>query len=220
MKTTKCGLSGLFVLAFAVATFVRGFSAQAQSVALDPVKDFLSSSDLGARSEIERANSALEMSIDLAGRGKPCVLLALPSSYVKRGGYSWTVYIPIKGGYVQAPLSDDGSAITCYPDRIYLGPIPEVGVRRGLVTFTISHGSGGIDAYWLQGKKIVHKEILEFPFPEEAGNPDGSITSVPMLLRYFPRLAKPYTEGKDLSHRLSFDDLRARGYIIPQAHED
>ena len=66
----------------------------------------------------------------------------------------------------------------------------------------------------------MHKEVLAFPFPEEAGNPDGSITSVPMLLKYFPSVGKPYAEGKDWSHSISFDDLRARGYTIPQAHED
>ena len=108
----------------------------------------------------------------------------------------------------------------CYPDRIYTGPISEVGVRRGIVTYIISHGSGEIDAYWLRGKRMVHKKVFAFPFPEEAGNPDGSIVSIPMLLKYFPSLAKPYKEGNDLSQRISFDDLRARGYTIPQPHEE
>ena len=67
---------------------------------------------------------------------------------------------------------------------------------------------------------MIKKKRLAFSFPEEAGNPDGSITGIPMLLKYFPELAKPYTGGKDLSHDTSFDDLRARGYTIPQPRED
>ena len=125
-----------------------------------------------------------------------------------------------RSGYVEASTCEDRSSVLCYPNRIYVGPISEAGGRRGIVTFTISHGSGGIDAYWLKGKKMVHQQILAFPFPEEAGNPDGSITTVPMLLKYFPWVGKPYTEGKDLSDSISFDDLRARGYTIPQPREE
>ena len=181
----------MLTLFSAVVTFGCNFSAKAQSVVPDPMQDFLRQSDSTIRQPIETPKSILQMSINVAGHGKPCVFLTLPTFYTKGGGYGWDVYVPVQGGYVKALPGADGSAITCYPDRIYVGQISEVGVRRGIVTFTISHGSGGIDAYWLKGTKMVHKEILVFPFPEEAGNPDGSVTTVPMLLKYFRASPNP-----------------------------
>lgn len=217
MKLSTDALLPFLVLAVVAC---GSLSARAQRVVPDPVRDFLGRGDLGRRSEVEMNSAVLKMSIDLAGHGKPCVFLALPHSYVKGGGYYWDVYVPVRDGYVEALPGENESAVTCYPDRLYVGPVSEVGVRRGLVTFTISHGSGGIDAYWLKGRKVAHRKIRAFPFPEEAGNPDGSITTVPMLLKYFPSLARPYTEGKDWSQQVSFDDLRARGYPIPRAREE
>ena len=208
------------VLALAAVVFSGRLPAQAQNIVQDPMKAFLSPRDLGGRTEVATNSAVLKMSIALTDHGKPCVFLALPHSYVKSGGYRWAVYVPARGGYVEAPPGKDGETVTCYPDRIYVGPVSEVGVRRGIVTFGTSHGSGWIDAYWLKGKKTTHKEILAFPFPEEAGNPDGSITNVPMLLKYFPELRKPYWQMKDQSQSLSFDDLRARGYAIPEISQD
>ncbi len=220
MKTSSYTLLKLLILVFVVITFNSGLSVQAQSVVSDPLRDFLHQSDETIRQPVETPRSVLQMSIHLAGHGKPCLFLSLHAFYTKGGGYQWSVYLPVKGGYVEALPQRNEPTFMCYQNRIYVGPISEVGVRRGSVTFVISHESGGIDAYWLKGRKMMHKEILAFPFPEEAGNPDGSITSIPMLLKYFPKLAKPYTGGKDLSDDIPFDDLRARGYAIPQPSED
>ena len=146
MKITSYILLKLLILASAAVTFGHGLSVQAQSVVSDPLKDFLHQSDEAIRQPVETPKSVLQMPIYVARHGKPCIFLSMHTFYTKGGGFWWSVYLPVKGGYVEALPERNEPTVMCYPDRIYVGPISEVGVRRGIVPYGDRNESGGFDA--------------------------------------------------------------------------
>ena len=192
-----------------------GSSLQAQIILNDPIKSYLTSTDLDTRASVEQSAELLKLSVDVNGNGKPWMMLSLPLHYERGGGFIWTVYVPFKGGYRRAASPEGGTNFACYAERIFAGAISELGGQRGIVTFYTSHGTGELHAYWLRHNHLADKVIATFEVREKGGNTDGTITDVPILLKYFPGVAKHDSKSAYTIEHISFDSLRAHGYDIP-----
>ena len=215
MKNTLSSLVVRWIVVAVLVVCCSGGSLQARTFLKNPIKDYLTSTDLDTRASVEQSAELLKLSVDVNGNGKPWMMLSLPLHYERGGGFIWTVYVPFKGGYRKAAFPEGATNFACYADRIFVGAISELGGQRGIVTFYISHGTGELHAYWLKHNHLADTVTATFEVRDEAGNPDGTITHVPILLKYFLGVAKHDSKSAYTIEHISFDSLRAHGYDIP-----
>ena len=202
-----------FTLALCIFCSTSMSFVRAQTIISDPIQDYLNPASLDMNIAMKQSKELLKLTLDINGDGKPVVFLALPCFYVKHGGFSWTAYVPTAGGYIKAAFAKEGPTLTFYPNRVFLGAIPELGGRHALITAYAGHGSGEIHAFWIKNY-IISEQIINVYTYEEEGLSSGS--SQPAIFQqYFPDAGNPNAQDPYPVQHITFDALRAQGYSIP-----
>ena len=170
----------------------------------DPLQHFLATPDSDREIAAPNPKTILKMVLDISGDGRKSVFL---SGYGDRSGYSWTVYLPVSGGYAAIrEINNHQNRIVFDPQSIYIGSIDELH-KFGLVCNWRAHGGAIISAYWFSGNELSVKEIGNVRFEEGKDDPL-------LWKKYFSNGGKSDAPVLYPVEELSVDDLRSKGYFI------
>lgn len=119
----------------------------------DPVKDNLSKYGVGLLTV--NAKEFVTFGVDLNGDGHSEVFITNDTRLHHRSGYTWEVYISVKGGYVK----NTGDAPSFFYDGIYYGYIDELS-KVGIVNYhPASASDGSLIAYTFDDGRIVEHNL-------------------------------------------------------------
>ena len=171
----------------------------------DPIRDFLETPDLDRDIAVPDMKEFSKLELDIVGDGKKVICL---SAYGDRSGDYWTVYLPVPGGYKAARTTAGDRLIGFSTEKFYVGYIDEI-KRRGILTYRGRIRTGfALEAYWISGNRLLHKEIGVVKVEEGGKSP-------PLLEKYFPESRNPKSPLNPVQ-RITIDDLKVLGYSIPK----
>jgi hypothetical protein len=207
--------SALAIRALTLSSVINAFAACAafaQRATTDPIRDYLALQNADTIAEDEKSPYLMRLPLDINHNGRPVIFLSFDFLYQKGAGYIWTAYEPTARGYFRIELFASGESLTFFPQRVFLGRIPEVEGRPGLVTYMAASGLVEVHAYWLKHHMMFDQIIGQMDEqlligPKKAGS---------VLSEYFPTASEVEPKQLQPVEHISIDDLRMRGYHIPR----
>ena len=127
----------------------------AEGLITDPVADF-------SRVKPADPGKLLKLNVDLNHTGRNIIFLSSTGSWVGKGGYAWTVYIPVGTKYQRVDTDDSGLPITFRPNDYFIGRLPNI---TGDVLLTYFPGGGGKGTFY--GYEIVGRTVHDITVKQD-----------------------------------------------------